>query len=312
MKKVLITPKIGLLIVLMTLLFNIAVAEDGVMAVSDERKTDSIITYDEYLERMEEYSAFKDSINRRIAQIKKEGPLYYGSYEQFAQEINELSAQKVKIEWKISALNGDDSLSASAKKARLNAELSEIEAEMDELYAAKSRSSQIAALDREAEEFYESLFGACSGSFYTHDMRRWVTVKKQTCEEAGEKHNICILCGYYVIEYLDALGHVDGDVYTRIEPTETAEGVCVVVCANCFEVIRTEMIPATGSSRLPGDANVDSVVDVSDALCILRLGAEQNVVINTSNADVTGDGKVDSQDVLRIMQYAAGWDVELK
>lgn len=58
---------------------------------------------------------------------------------------------------------------------------------------------------------------------------------------------------------------------------------------------------------LPGDADGSDSITLSDALAILA-----GDVSNEANADVTGDGKVNEQDALRIMQYDAGWDVTLQ
>ena len=64
--------------------------------------------------------------------------------------------------------------------------------------------------------------------------------------------------------------------------------------------------------ELPGDADGDNDVSLSDALDLLRVIAGEDVSINTANADVNGDGKADLQDVLLILQYVAGWNVSLK
>ena len=65
-------------------------------------------------------------------------------------------------------------------------------------------------------------------------------------------------------------------------------------------------------SKLPGDADGDSSVTLSDALDLLRAVAGEDVSINAANADVTGDGQADLHDVLLILQYIAGWNVSLK
>jgi hypothetical protein len=41
----------------------------------------------------------------------------------------------------------------------------------------------------------------------------------------------------------------------------------------------------------------------------MKYFAGQNVTINASNSDVTGDGSVDGRDVLRLMKYFAGQNV---
>lgn len=74
----------------------------------------------------------------------------------------------------------------------------------------------------------------------------------------------------------------------------------LVKCSYCGYV-KTEAV------RLPGDADNNSSVTLADARAILS-----GNVSSESNADVNADGKVNEQDVLRIMQYLAGWDVTLQ
>ena len=64
--------------------------------------------------------------------------------------------------------------------------------------------------------------------------------------------------------------------------------------------------------RIPGDADDNGKVDLSDALAILRYDAGTADAINTSNADVNADGAADIRDALLLLQFGAGWDVELK
>ena len=232
---------LSLIVILCAMLMCAGVEAEGKVS----RNNSSIITYDEYLERMTDYTNYADIVNQKIAEIKSEGPLYYGSYEEFAQEINELSAQKLTIQRKLSALSGDDSLSARAKKAKLNAELAEAEAAMEALYAARSRSSSIDALNREVQALYESLFGSCSGSYYTHDMRRWITASDR------EQHYTCLLCGYYVVLYVDDINHtevIDEAKAATCTETGLTEGTH---CAVCGEVLTAQqIIPAKGHNEV--------------------------------------------------------------
>lgn len=64
--------------------------------------------------------------------------------------------------------------------------------------------------------------------------------------------------------------------------------------------------------KLPGDADGDKTVSLSDALDLLRAIAGEDVSINNANADVNSDGSADIKDVLLILQYIAGWNVTLK
>jgi len=65
------------------------------------------------------------------------------------------------------------------------------------------------------------------------------------------------------------------------------------------------------SVRLPGDANVDGLVNILDALLVLQHDVGWEVEINVSNADVDGDGAATIMDALKILQYDVGWEVEL-
>lgn len=65
-------------------------------------------------------------------------------------------------------------------------------------------------------------------------------------------------------------------------------------------------------SIYPGDADNSNGVSLADAIAVLQYCADDSVSINTTNADVTGDGMVNEQDLLRLLQYNAGWDVTLE
>lgn len=58
-----------------------------------------------------------------------------------------------------------------------------------------------------------------------------------------------------------------------------------------------------------GDANCSGKVDVSDAVMVARFAAEDSSVrlsnIGRLNADVTHDGNIHSDDVIKILKYVA-------
>lgn len=87
------------------------------------------------------------------------------------------------------------------------------------------------------------------------------------------------------------------ELYYDPEPHTFAGGVCTVC-----EYEKGSALPA-----IPGDADGNDSVTLNDALVIL-----EGKVTNEECADVTGDGKVNEQDALRIMQYDSGWDVVLQ
>lgn len=136
-----------------------------------------------------------------------------------------------------------------------------------------------------------------------------------TCTTDGlTEGSYCTVCSMVLVTQTvaPALGHVDGTPVVLIEPTETADGVQVIQCVNCKEILRSEAIPATGTTHVPGEANVDGTVDINDALVILRYASGETVSINIRNADVNADGNVDIHDALLILQYDAGWNVTLQ
>lgn len=61
-----------------------------------------------------------------------------------------------------------------------------------------------------------------------------------------------------------------------------------------------------------GDVNGDGRINTKDATLIMQYYAGWDVEINLNAADMNGDDKVNTKDATLIMQYYAGWDVELK
>ena len=63
---------------------------------------------------------------------------------------------------------------------------------------------------------------------------------------------------------------------------------------------------------LPGDANLDSKVNVRDLGRIQQYLNGWDIEIRADACDVTGDGKVNVRDLGRLQQYLNGWDVTLE
>ncbi len=95
--------------------------------------------------------------------------------------------------------------------------------------------------------------------------------------------------------------------------TDTYERICTV----CGEKeTRTE---ESDFIRLPGDVNEDGEVDGRDVIRLMKyLAAEEDpetgelIKINEDNADVDGSRTVDEKDLLLMIRYLGGEDVELK
>ncbi len=64
-----------------------------------------------------------------------------------------------------------------------------------------------------------------------------------------------------------------------------------------------------------GNVNCTGAVDVSDAVMLARFNAEDNTVKITAqgkiNADVTHDGALDGNDLIKILKYIAGFNIDL-
>ena len=61
----------------------------------------------------------------------------------------------------------------------------------------------------------------------------------------------------------------------------------------------------------PGDANADGAVDGKDATLLLQYAAGWDVEIAAIAANVNNDNAIDGKDATLLLQYAAGWDVTL-
>ena len=179
----------------------------------------------------------------------------------------------------MTALAGDTSSSAAAERARLNAQLKELQAEYDELWAAKSRKSQIDGLEQEIKSFYKSLFGICSDENYKHTMGYWSTSSESTCEEKGEKHFCCSQCEFYVVESTEPLGHNYIGMTTK-EPTCTSFGEKTYFCTNNSQHFYTEAIPMTehtpDSPVQENDvpATCENAGSYDEVICCTLCGAE--------------------------------------
>ena len=67
----------------------------------------------------------------------------------------------------------------------------------------------------------------------------------------------------------------------------------------------------TVADFIPGDINGDGKVTSLDAARLMQYLAGWDVNVVAAALDVNGDGKVTTLDAARLMQYLAGWDVEI-
>ena len=62
---------------------------------------------------------------------------------------------------------------------------------------------------------------------------------------------------------------------------------------------------------VPGDANGDGVVNTMDLIRLMKYISGVEVDVAEGAGDVNGDGKVNTMDLIRLMKYINGEDVEL-
>lgn len=74
----------------------------------------------------------------------------------------------------------------------------------------------------------------------------------------------------------------------------------------------TGSVTFTVVDRIPGDADGNGTVNTNDALIILQYFSGFDVEINEANANCDGDDQVTTNDALCILQYFSGFDVTLQ
>jgi hypothetical protein len=89
--------------------------------------------------------------------------------------------------------------------------------------------------------------------------------------------------------------------------TSTEKGVKTYTCTVCRET-KTEDIDANSSAESSGDINGDGKVDTNDLVRLMKKISEN--AQNTS-LDINGDGKVDTNDLIRLMKYLTDNTVEI-
>jgi len=87
---------------------------------------------------------------------------------------------------------------------------------------------------------------------------------------------------------------------------------CIITDAN-GNAVTSEVITLTCAigAYMPGDINSDGVVNNRDAARLLQYLAGWDVEVVEEALDANGDGNINNRDAARILQYLAGWDVEL-
>jgi hypothetical protein len=121
----------------------------------------------------------------------------------------------------------------------------------------------------------------------------------------------CTVCGEEIsreAKSTEALGHDWDEGVVTTPPTETAEGVRTYTCRRCGSTYE-EIIPAL--DHKPGDVTGDGIVNTKDLLRLMKYLSGENVTVSEGALDVDGNGVVNPKDLVRLLKYLSGEDVEI-
>ena len=100
----------------------------------------------------DELDAYQELIEKKKEALDADKDLY-----DFEKNVAEQQKEIAIIQRKIAALSGDNSLSATAQRRKLEAELLEAQADLEDTYRDRSYDNTIDALDKESEAYEESI-----------------------------------------------------------------------------------------------------------------------------------------------------------
>ncbi len=104
---------------------------------------------------------------------------------------------------------------------------------------------------------------AANGHTYTT-----TSIEDATCTEAGKLVKTCDACGDVQEETIEALGHVEGEPTTKVEPTLFTDGVEVVTCDTCGEELSSTVLPAKLPHPIYWIVGIISLVVLAVVFCV--------------------------------------------
>ncbi|MBQ7475731.1 MAG: dockerin type I repeat-containing protein, partial [Clostridia bacterium] len=96
--------------------------------------------------------------------------------------------------------------------------------------------------------------------------------------------------------------------YSFKQATMEEEGIYRYTCLTCGE-IRDEVTPVL--DHVPADINGDGKVTSKDLIRFVKYLSGVDVEVNEKALDVNGDGKINSKDLTRLLKYIAGEPVRI-
>lgn len=141
----------------------------------------------------------------------------------------------------------------------------------------------------------------------THEWNKVIS-SNPTCTAKGAYLCTCIHCGNTKKEVIPAKGHTESEVTNIfVRPTIYQEGDAFKICSVCSDKVGDRIPVAKIFPDVTGDGKVNS----NDALEILKFIVELDSTLkgnekNQFNADTNGDGKINSLDALDVLNITVG------
>ena len=164
-----------------------------------------------------EIEALEELIDKKKEELDAEKDLY-----DFQKSVMEQQKDISKLERQLTALAGDNSASAMAKRRKLEAELAEAKEALDETYYERSIENQKTALDKELETFQEEKDAEIEALEKTlENTEQLVTDSMKAVESTGSEvlSTLTSLAEEYGVKISDALTSPWNDASTAINKT---------------------------------------------------------------------------------------------
>lgn len=164
-----------------------------------------------------------------------------------------------------------------------------------------------------------SITAVADGGDYTGGEEKWdalghsLVFKSEvpaTCTEQGYSIYYCETCKKeYRFDYKDIIPHTESNWIVDVQPTETTEGHRYKECTVCKAVLAEESIAV--ATHIAGDINKDGSVNNKDLMRLLQYITGNDVDLDLVAADVNGDKSVDNKDLVRLFKYLSDIKVEI-
>ena len=125
------------------------------------------------------------------------------------------------------------------------------------------------------------------------------SVTAPTCTEQGFTAHTCQWCDDSYVDSFVPAGHTWDEGMITKEPTTEQDGEKIYTCTSCGETV-AEIL-----SREVGDVNGDGNIDVQDVVRLMKYIAGMDVEVVETECDTNRDGIVDILDVIRLVRTLA-------